>query len=82
MNKKISTLVTALIIGMLIVSFYLAHTNTWIAQDIYLWQTNILPRNSYYPMITAACLFVPPAIVLIFLSLIISGEFSKKKQEL
>jgi hypothetical protein len=81
MKSKISFLFTALILCTLIVSVYLAHTNAWITKDINLWQATILPRNSYYPMITAACLFAPAAMILMFLSLIISGRFSKKKQK-
>jgi len=54
MSNKPPFLVTALILCTLIVSFYLAHTNTWIAKDLNIWQSAFLPRNSYYPMITAA----------------------------
>jgi hypothetical protein len=80
MSNKTPLLVTALLLCTLIVSVYLAHTDTWIAKDINLWQATILPRNSYYPMITAACLFIPPAMIFLFLSLIISGRFSKKTE--
>lgn len=78
MKKKGGGIISIGVFCILILSVYVTVTNSWIAKDINRWQAGIMGNNKYYPIITIGCLFIPPAIVLMFLKLYINGRFTKK----
>jgi tetrahydromethanopterin S-methyltransferase subunit B len=78
MREKIGGILTVVLFCVLILSVYATITNSWIARDINHWQAGFMKSNKYFPILTIGCLFIPLAVILLFLKLFIAGRFSKK----
>jgi hypothetical protein len=78
MKKNTDNLFTTLIFAILLISVYLTISGKWIAKDINFWQTTVLGNGKYFPILTIACLFVPPAMILLFIKYFLTQKKTLK----
>lgn len=79
MYKKVDKIIIYLTFILLILSAYLTFTNSWLANDINNIQMKVIGQNSFYPIVTMFCLFVPPMIILLPLKLYIKSKLDKER---